>query len=153
MILTPTFMGAEPTYADEGPFNGIRLFRDEERKGLEFMLSLTPEQGARALIANSMIGGDLPEGRRQVGDGLHLGGAYQDNRIIPYEGLIGAKLTSKQRTKLLDLSREYLITLPSQPLEARMNDIERHLDTTHFCWIGGRKDGEPFYYRIQNETS
>ena len=87
MILTPTFMGAEPTYADEGPFKDVRAFQDEERIGLEFMQSLTPEQQANALIANSMIDGDLPEGRRQVGDGLHLGGAYQDNRIIPYEGI------------------------------------------------------------------
>ena len=87
---------------------------------------------------------------RQVGDGLHLGGAYQDNRIIPYEGVTGEMLTPRQRQNLLDLSREYLGTLPTGPLEARMNDIERHLEATHFCWIGGRKEGEPFYYRIQS---
>jgi len=150
MILTPTFMGAEPTYADEGPFKNVRAFQDEERIGLEFMQSLTPEQQAKALIVNSMIGGDLPEGRRQVGDGLHLGGAYQDNRIIPYEGVTGETLTPRQRQNLLDLSREYLGTLPTGPLEARMNDIERHLEATHFCWIGSRKEGEPFYYRIQS---
>ena len=30
LVLTPTFMGAEPNYADEGKYKGIRLFQDEE---------------------------------------------------------------------------------------------------------------------------
>ena len=30
---TPAFWGAEPAYADSGPFKGIRLFQDEERAG------------------------------------------------------------------------------------------------------------------------
>ena len=33
-----------------------------------------------------MMGGDLPEGRRHFADNLHLGGAFQDNRVVPYEG-------------------------------------------------------------------
>ena len=35
MVLTPAFWGAEPNYADHGPFKGIRLFQDEERAGAE----------------------------------------------------------------------------------------------------------------------
>ena len=35
MVLTPAFWGAEPSYADHGPFKGIQLFQDEERAGLE----------------------------------------------------------------------------------------------------------------------
>ena len=34
MVLTPSFLGAEPAYADSGPFAGTRLFEDEERAGL-----------------------------------------------------------------------------------------------------------------------
>ena len=34
MVLTPCFFGAEPNYADTGPFAGTRLFEDEERAGL-----------------------------------------------------------------------------------------------------------------------
>ena len=33
MVLTPCFLGAEPNYADAGPFAGTRLFEDEERAG------------------------------------------------------------------------------------------------------------------------
>lgn len=31
-----------------------------------------------------------------------------------------------------------------------MGDVERHMDETHFCWIGGTGDEDPFYYRIQS---
>ena len=150
MVLSPTFMGAEPTWADEGPFRGLNAFQDEERKGLEFMLSLSDTQQSLALISDSMMGGDLPNDRRQLADGLHLGGAYQDNRIIPYEGLSGNNLSRPQQNSLLDLVQEYMITLPPSPRSARMGDIERHLSDTHFCWIGSRLENQPFYYRIQS---
>ena len=46
-------------------------------------------QQQQAIVAHSMVGGDLPPGRRHFADNLHLGGAHQDNRIMPYEGLRG----------------------------------------------------------------
>ena len=150
VIISPTFMGAEPNFADKGKYKGLRVFRDEERMGLDLMGSFSADQKTAALIANSMVGGDLPEGRRQLADGLHLGGAYQDNRIIPYEGLKGNLLSKKQNICLLDLIEEYLCFLPSGSLKARMTEIETHLEDTHFCWIGSSKENEPFYYRIQS---
>lgn len=150
MAVTPTFMGAEPTYADEGPLQGLSLFDDEERKGLALMQSLSPAQAEAAIVAHSMVGGDLPEGRRHFADNLNLGGAYQDNRIVPYEGLPCTELSTVQRTQLLDLIQDYLLPLPPGPLTARSADIERHLADTHFCWIGGTGPDNAFYYRIQS---
>ncbi len=150
MVVSPIFLGAEPTYADDGSHKGLHEFQDEERKGLGFMLSLSEAQKAQALIANSLVGGDLPEGRRQFADGLHLGGAYQDNRIVPYEGLRGDALEAAQQKTLLDLTEEYLSILPEGPLAARMTDIETHFADTHFCWIGNKQENKPFYYRIQS---
>ena len=46
MTLTPTFMGAEPRYADKGQYAGIRLFDDEERTGLEFVRNLSAPRNA-----------------------------------------------------------------------------------------------------------
>jgi hypothetical protein len=97
-----------------------------------------------------MVGGDLPPGRRHFADNLHLGGAYQDNRIIPYEGIEAAALTKAQRRDLLDLVEAYLSPLPKGPLTARMTDIERHHDATRFSWIGGFEEASAFYYRIQS---
>ena len=137
MVLSPLFWGAEPYQADEGPFAGIRLFEDEERAGLELMRSLNSAQHEKAIVAHSIIGGDLPDDRRHFADNLHLGGAHQDNRVIPYEGLAGAELSKLQRRGLMNLVECYLAPLPPGPFSARIEDVERHLDDTHFCWIGG----------------
>jgi Protein of unknown function (DUF3500) len=150
MVLTPCFFGAEPNYADSGPFAGTRLFEDEERAGLALMRSLSAQQQSRAVVAHSMVGGDLPPGRRHFADNLHLGGAYQDNRIVPYEGLRAAELSALQRRNLLDLVAAYVAPLPPGSLAARLDEVERHLADTHFCWIGGFDELSPFYYRIQS---
>jgi hypothetical protein len=150
MVVTPCFFGAEPSYADSGPFAGVSLFEDEERAGLALMRSLSREQQRRAIVAHAMIGGDLPPGRRHFADNLHHGGAFQDNRIVPYEGLPASELSALQRRNLIDLVQAYIAPLPQGPQAARLAEIERHLTDTHFCWIGGFDETSPFYYRIQS---
>ena len=150
MVLSPGFWGAEPSYADTGPFKGTVLFQDEERQGLELMRLLSRAQQRSAIVAHSMVGGDLPPGRRHFADNLHLGGAYRDNRIIPYEGIAAQELSAAQRGKLSELIGRYIAPLPEGPFAKRMAEIERHLDQTHFCWIGGRAEDSTFYYRIQS---
>lgn len=150
MVLSPTFMGAEPTYADHGPFAGISLFQDEERSGLALMRSLSPEQQCLALVSRSMKGADHPPGRWHFADHLHMGGAHQDNRIVPYEGLLASRLTPQQKRDLLDLVSAYVAPLPAGPHAARMAEVERHLGETHFCWIGEQGEASTFYYRIQS---
>lgn len=153
MVLTPAFMGAEPTYDDTGKYGNVRLFEDEERGGLALMRGFDDRQRDAAIVAHSMMGGDLPEGRRHFADNLHLGGAYQDNRIVAYEGLRADTMTRTQQRDLLDLVDAYLVTLPDGPRAARLNDVERHLADTHFCWIGGTDEESAFYYRIQSPVT
>jgi hypothetical protein len=153
MVLSPTFMGAEPAYADEGPFAGISLFEDEERLGLALMRSLSGSQQQTAIVAHSMMGGDLPPGRWHFADHLHLGGAHQDNRIVPLEGLRAGEMSTLQQRNLLDLVAAYTAPLPPGPQEARMAEVERHLGETQFCWIGGFDEVSPFYYRIQSPVT
>ena len=150
MVLSPTFLGAEPSYADQGPFAGVSLFEDEERVGLALMRALSPGQQRTAIVAHAMMGGDLPPGRRHFADNLHLAGARQDNRVIPYEGIAAADLDPVQRKHLLDLIAAYVAPLPAGPGAARLQEIERHLAETHFCWIGGFAEASPFYYRVQS---
>ena len=97
-----------------------------------------------------MMGGDLPPGRRHFADNLHLGGAHRDNRVIPYEGIKAADFSAEQRRSLLSLIDAYMTPLPAGPQKARMEEIERHLAATHFCWIGGFAEESAFYYRIQS---
>ena len=150
MVLSPTFMGAEPNYADSGPFAGIRLFEDEENGGLALMRGLSPAQRGEAILFPSNLAADLPPGRRHRADQLHLGGAFQDNRIVPYEGVQAAGFSRPLRRQLLDLVSAYIEPLPAGPHGARMEEVERHLDATRFCWIGGTGEDDTFYYRIQS---
>ncbi len=150
MVLTPCFMGAEPAHADAGPHAGLSVFEDEEHRGLALMRSLAPALQSRALVSRSMRGEDLPPGRWHFADHLHLGGAYQDNRIVPYEGLPCDALSAGQKRRLLDLVECFVEPLPAGPLNARLDEVERHLSETHFCWIGGTGEASTFYYRIQS---
>ena len=61
MVLTPAFWGAEPSYADHGPFKGIRLFQDEERAGLTLMRAFSAEQ-QRARHRRAFDDGRRPAG-------------------------------------------------------------------------------------------
>lgn len=50
MVISPTFMGAEPDYIDEGDYEGLRIFRNEEMAGLELMQSLSEEHRKTAQL-------------------------------------------------------------------------------------------------------
>lgn len=150
MVLSPLFMGAEPCYCDAGPNKGTRLFGDEEYRALALMRALSDAQRREAILYHATMGGDLPPGRRQLPDQLQLAGAFQDNRIIPYEGVAAAGFSAEQRRHLLHLAAAYVDPMPAGPMKARMDEIERHLDETRFCWIGGTKEDDTFYYRIQS---
>lgn len=150
MTLTPTFMGAEPSYVDEGKYAGISAFEDEEFLGLQFARNLTAAQKRKAVFSETTVADRLPPGRHQGNDGMSFGGRYKDNAVVPYEGVRGAELAPQQRKALLDLTKRYLSILPSGPFAARMEDVERHLPETHFCWAGGMGEDSAFYYRIQS---
>lgn len=150
MVLSPLFMGAEPCHCDSGPHKGTRLFEDEEYRGLALMRTLSDAQRHEAILYHAMMGGDLPPDRRQQPDQLQLAGAFQDNRIIPYEGVAAAGFSPEQRLHLLHLVEAYVEPMPAGPMKARMDEIERHIDETRFCWIGGTGEEDTFYYRIQS---
>ncbi len=150
MVVTPVFMGAEPNCIDTGPHAGLTAFTDEESLGLALMQSLPAQQQRRAQLYRLKRDPRMPPGRIAIGDELHLAGAFQDNRVIPYEGVCAADWSSALQRQLLALMESYLRYLPAEPLRARMAEIERHLANTHFCWIGGFEEDSPFYYRIQS---
>jgi Protein of unknown function (DUF3500) len=150
MVLSPTFMGAEPPGADEGPFAGIHLFEDQEEAGLRVVRALSRQQQDQAIIYPSILSKDLPPERKHTDDGRHWGGAFQDNRVIPYEGISVADFASKQRKLVLDLVEIHVSTLPAGPRKARINEVERYLGETHFAWIGGFGDESAFYYKLHS---
>ncbi len=137
MVLTPSFVGAEICYADKGRFKGLTLFQDEERRGLALMNSLPAHHQAWARLGWSRAGDDLPDGRVNFADYPMLGGAFQDNRIVPFEGVEASRFATPARIVLFDLVETYIGQMPVGPRQAQMARFEEHLDTTHFCWIAG----------------
>jgi hypothetical protein len=92
----------------------------------------------------------MPEGRISRFDERHLAGAFQDNRVIPYEGLRASELSEDQRQRLLALIEEHLTLLPPGPAAAKVAEVRAHLSDTYLCWIGGTDGVQPFYFRIQS---
>lgn len=150
LVFTPVFFGAEPNCIDQGPYAGTVLFTAQQQAGLNLIRSMPPELADEAVLFRRKRDPGLPPGRLHPGDELHLGGAFQDNRIIGCEGLNMAGRPAALRAQLLALADAFLDYLPAGPRSVRLDDVRRHLDRTWFCWIGGTTDADPFYYRIQS---
>jgi hypothetical protein len=150
IVISPTFMGAEPNVIDEGPNKGLKLFDTEESAGLALMRSLSSPLRERATVYKKLRDPAMPEGRVHPGDERHLGGAFQDNRVIPYEGIPVGEFSAVQKRELMDIVEAFISYLPEGPLAAKLTQVEASLDRTWWSWIGGHGEQDPFYYRIQS---
>jgi hypothetical protein len=151
MALSPVFLGAEPDEIDAGPRAGLRdVFADRIELGTRLMAALTDDQRARATVYAQMVDPAMPPGRVHPGDERHLAGAFQDNRVIPPEGVPVAELSAAARQRVVDLVGTFVRLLPEGPRAARLREIEAHLDQTWFSWIGGHRPGDVFYHRVQS---
>ncbi|EMC91134.1 hypothetical protein BAUCODRAFT_315852 [Baudoinia panamericana UAMH 10762] len=153
VVMGPFFVGAEPNVIDDGPNKGLEVLNKEERAGLAFVKSLSPEQQKKATIQgdiNDITGETMPEGRWNPADLRGLGGAHQDNRIVPFEGLNAKEMDGSQRKALLDIISIFNELLPAGPKELFMKRVEKYLDDTYFAWIGPIDDKTPFYFRVHS---
>ncbi|KAI1073744.1 hypothetical protein F5B20DRAFT_565935 [Whalleya microplaca] len=150
IVVSPWFTGAEPNVIDDGPHRGTRILQEEERLGLQLMQSLGAEQQKQARVYALMKDPAMPKGRWNHDDQRHLCGAYRDNRVVPYEGVLVSSFTAAQKDLVRGILHQYLLYLPSRSRELQLADIAARFDETWFSWIGGFGDADPFYYRIQS---
>ena len=151
MVVSPVFLGAEPDEIDDGPRAGMRdVFADRITLGTDLMAALSDEQRARATVYAQMVDPAMPPGRVHPGDERHLAGAFQDNRVIPVEGVRVTDLPAAAQQTALAIAEAFVQVLPVGPRRARMREIRAHLDETWFSWIGGSQPGDVFYYRLQS---
>lgn len=92
----------------------------------------------------------MPRGRWNHDDQRHLCGAYRDNRVVPYEGLLVSEMSTSQQDLVLAICKEYLLYLPETARKKRLQQIQHWFHEMYWCWIGGFGDADPFYYRIQS---
>ncbi|MGY4711556.1 DUF3500 domain-containing protein [Mycolicibacterium sp. CBM1] len=149
-VLTPAFFGAEPNCIDTGAWAGTELFVEQEAAALEFIRALPPDQAQRATLIADRRKPEVAPQRWHPGDQLHLAGAFQDNRVIGYEGLPVTLCAPAHRQQLVALVELFINYQPAGPRAARLAAVRSHLDQTWFCWMGGTGDDDPFYFRIQS---
>jgi hypothetical protein len=150
LIISPWFTGAEPNLIDDGPYKGTRILYEEDRLGLELMQSLSPELQQIAQIYKQMRDPAMPQGRWNHDDQRHLCGAYRDNRVVPYEGVVVGSLSMEQKSLVDTILNQYLLYLPQRARELRLAHCREHYHETYFSWIGTFEKDSPFYFRIQS---
>ena len=138
VVLTPTFMGSEPMRADTGPYAGTAVLDEELTAGLALINALDDEQRAVAIVD--------PNKARNNAHGEH----FQDNAVVPYEGIRLGGLDDAQRELALELVRLYTGNLRDGHAEVRLSEVVRHWDNTYFAWIGDTGPDAVFYYRIHS---
>ncbi|KAI0870110.1 hypothetical protein GGS24DRAFT_476507 [Hypoxylon argillaceum] len=150
IVVSPWFTGAEPNVIDEGPYKGTRILDVEEALGLELMQSLDEDKRNTARVYEALKDPAMPKGRWNHDDQRHLCGAYRDNRVVPYEGVLVSSLSAAQQALVAGILEQYLLYLPPRARELRLGDAKAAFGETYFCWIGGYGDDDAFYYRVQS---
>ncbi|MFJ6895489.1 DUF3500 domain-containing protein [Streptomyces hokutonensis] len=137
MVLTPTFLGAEPVTATSGKYAGTSVFRREEAVGQELFTTLTSRQRRLAVIAD-----ELPPDL--------FAGAFRDNLELDVVGVPLGELTSGQRAVAAELVGLYVNRAGAGHARVRMDEVTAHLADTHFAWIGDGSPNGVFYYRVHS---
>ncbi|MFD6065135.1 DUF3500 domain-containing protein [Rhodococcus wratislaviensis] len=150
MVLTPTFMGAEPVELDDGPYRGLSAFGAEAETALELVNSLNANQRDRVVLFPSMDSDALPAHLQHPTEGRMRGGFGADNLVLPFEGLSADSFNRSQKSLLLELIGLYVDVAPQMHADARMREIAHHLPETHVSWVGGLGPDDAFYYRIHS---
>jgi hypothetical protein len=137
LVMTPMFMGSEPTRAPSGKYAGTRVFEQEDAFGLRLMQSLNSAQREQAIIASAPP--------IEV-----FGASYSDNFNLELEGVRLDSLSSGQNQLAMELIETYVRRLRPGHDEAWLDQIRRHLGQTYFAWMGGAEDDSAFYYRVHS---
>ncbi|MCZ6617607.1 MAG: DUF3500 domain-containing protein [Gammaproteobacteria bacterium] len=138
VVMTPTFMGAEPIRATEGRFAGTVILEEELAAGLALVNSLDDAQRSTAIIESDKISNN------------NRGELFQDNAIVPYAGVSLEAFSLEQRELALSLLRLYIGNIDRPHAEVKLTEIVNHWNDTRFAWVGGTEPDSVFYYRIHS---
>ncbi|KXI29740.1 DUF3500 domain-containing protein [Paraglaciecola hydrolytica] len=138
VVMTPTFLGAEPAVTTSGKYAGNKVLQAEQDRGLALMQSLTTDQQQAATLSS-----------RKTHDNMQAA-AHQDNLVIDYSGIKASVLDEEQQHKLLDLIGSYVANMKESHAKVRMDEVRTHLENTWFAWVGDVNDDSVFYYRIHS---
>jgi Protein of unknown function (DUF3500) len=137
VVMTPSFLGAEPVRATSGSYSGTRVFKADEDRGLAMIRALSDTQRGKAIIAAETSGEDFTT-------------AFRDNLELHYSGIRYDELSNPQHDRLIGLLDYHVGRGRAEHALLKMEEVKRHLKDTYFCWMGGMEDDSTFYYRVQS---
>ncbi|MDV8147635.1 DUF3500 domain-containing protein [Arthrobacter sp. B10-11] len=150
LVISPVFLGAEPDGIDAGPYRGVKVFKERIALARQLMGALPDALRKDATVYGAMVDPAMPEGRIHPGDERHLAGCFQDNRVIPYEGIPVGSMPPAARAVLDEVVEDFIAYLPDGPRAARRREIQENYGESWFSWIGGWEGQEAFYFRLQS---
>ena len=137
VVVTPTFLGAEPVHAKTGKYAGLRAFKADEDRGLSLIRALSDGQRAKTILAPETTGEDFTT-------------AFRDNLVLDYAGIGYDEMSNAQHDLLFELVNYHVGRMRDGHAELKMAEVKRHQKETYFCWMGGIEDDSTFYYRVQS---
>ncbi len=138
VVMTPTFLGAEPAVAKTGKYAGNSVLQEEQDRGLALMTSLDAGQRAFATLD-----------ARKPGESMKAA-ANQDNLVLDYAGVPANTFSQAQKDELLALIALYVNNMDDGHAKVRMEEVAAHIDNTWFAWVGPVSPDAAFYYRIHS---
>ena len=138
VVVTPTFLGAEPVHADRRQICWPASFQSRRRSRARvgrarFRTRSAPRRSSR---------------RRLPGEDFTT--AFRDNLQLNYAGIRYDDLSKPQHDLLLNLVDYHVARMRSGHAQVKMAEVKQHLKDTYFCWMGGMADDGTFYYRVQS---
>lgn len=138
VVMTPTFMGSEPVSTEQSRFGPLSILDEELTQGLALINALSEKQREVAIL------NDIKEGNDNRGE------VFQDNAVVPYEGLSLSQLSAEQSSMARRLIALYIHQQRDDLAAVKMQEIDQHWERTFFAWVGGTAPDSVFYYRIHS---
>jgi hypothetical protein len=76
-----------------------------------------------AVVYAQMVDSAMPPVRVHAGDERRLGGAFQVNRVVPFEGISVRDLASRARRLVVEIAEQFVLPLPRGPRAARLREF------------------------------
>ncbi len=92
----------------------------------------------------------MPPGRVHPGDERHLAGAFQDNRVIPVEGVRVADMPAAAKKWVMGMLEEFVGPLPAGPRAARLREVRDRLAKPGSAGSADTGPEDVFYFRVQS---
>jgi len=140
VVMTPTFMGSEPTRADSGRFAGTVILEEELAAGLALINTLDAKQRAKAIVSADKTANN------------NRGELFQDNAVVPYAGIGLSELIGPQRELAVQLIMLHVGNMDAGHAQIKLAEVADHWDETRFAWVGDTAPDSVFYYRVHGPT-